>query len=209
MKRTKDYGLYYYKHDSQFFTTDPTHDHLGNIKQPYSYASSFFPGDAHVNLHAFADADFANNVDNRRSITGYVFFLAGAPLSWNCMTQHTTALSTMEAEYYAVCKAVQESLYLRMLFSEVGMKVQSPLIIREDNRACIAFSKDPGEHKRTKHIDYRHHFIREQVTQGEVVLEPVSTVDQIADIFTKAFDKTRFEFLRDHLVKSKKKVMKA
>ena len=69
------------------------------------------------------------------------------------MTQHTTALSTMDSEYYAICKSVQEALYLRMLFEEVGLRVDSPLVIREDNRACIAFSKDPGEHTRTKHID--------------------------------------------------------
>ena len=155
-----------------------------------------------MNLTGFSDADFANNIDDRRSITGYVFLLAGAPLSWNCQTQHTTALSTMESEYYAVCKAVQEALYLRMMFEETGLKVDSPLIIREDNKACISFSKDPGEHKRTKHIDYRHFFVRDQVNDGEVSLTHVSSENQLADIFTKSFDAQRFIFLRDHLVVS-------
>ena len=60
-----------------------------------------------VNLTGFSDADFAYNTEDRRSITGYVFLLAGAPPSWNCQTQHTTALYTEESEYYAICKAVQ------------------------------------------------------------------------------------------------------
>ena len=115
-----------------------------------------------------------------RSITGYLFLLAGAPLSCNCQTQHTTALYTMESEYYAVCKAVQEALYLRMMFEKTGLKVDSPLTIREDNKACISFSKDPGEHKCTKHIDYRHFFVRDQVNDGEVSLTHVSSENQLS-----------------------------
>ena len=109
----------------------------------------------------------------------------------------------MESEYYAVCKAVQEALYLRMMFEETGLKVDSPLIIKEDNKACISFSKDPGEHKRTKHIDYRHFFVRDQVNDGEVQLDHVPSEHQLADIFTKSFDSHRFIFLRNHLVVSR------
>ena len=81
---------------------------MADVKQPFAYASSYFPGNAKVNLPGFSDADFPNNIDDKVSITGYVFLLAGARLYWNCHTQHTTALSTMESEYYAVCMAVQE-----------------------------------------------------------------------------------------------------
>ena len=123
-------------------------------------------------------SNFANSVDDRRSITGYVFLLAGAPLSWNTMTQHTTALSTMESEYYAVCKTTQEALYLRMLCEESGMLVVRPLIIKEDSKSCISFSKDPGSHKRTKHIDYRHFFVREQVNSGDIMLDYIESVLQ-------------------------------
>ena len=74
----------------------------------------------------------------------------------------------MESEYYAVSKAVQEALYLRMMFKETGLKAHSPFIIREDNKSFITFSKDPGEYKRTKHIDYNHFFVLDQVHDGEV-----------------------------------------
>ena len=115
-----------------------------------------FLGTANVNLTRFSDADFANNIVDRWSITGYVSLLAGAPLSWNCQTQKTIALSTMESEFYAVCNAMQNALYLRMMFKETDLKIDNPMIIREDNKACISFSKNPGKYKRTKHIDHRH-----------------------------------------------------
>ena len=91
---------------------------IKDIKQAFSYTSSFYPGDAKVNVFGYSDAYYANNVDDRRSITGYVFVFAGARLSWNSMPQHSVAVSTMDAEYYAVCKATQEAIYLRMLFGE-------------------------------------------------------------------------------------------
>ena len=109
----------------------------------------------------------------------------------------------MESEYYAVCKTTQEALYLRMLCEESGMLVVRPLIIKEDNKSCIAFSKDPGSHKRTKHIDYRHFFVREQVNSGDIMLYIESDL-QFADLFTKAFDVRRFTYLRDQIVKSKR-----
>ena len=206
LKGTAEFGLHYHRNPTHYSSTYTytNRPRMTDVKLPFAYASNFFPGSAEVNLLGFSDADFANNVDDRRSITGYVFLLAGAPLSWNCQTQHTTALSTMESEYYAVCKAVQEALYLRMLLEESGLRVDSPLVIKEDNKACISFSKDPGEHKRTKHIDYRHFFVRDQVNDGEVLLDHVDSEHQLADVFTKSFDSKRFTFLRDHLVVSRR-----
>ena len=211
LKGTADYGLHYHKHNSNFYdiAKDCPAEHMSNIKQPFAYSSYYFPGSTTVNLTGYSDADFANNPDDRRSITGYVFILAGAPLSWCTQTQHTTALSTMESEYYAVCKTTQEALYLRMLCEETGIKVDRPLIIKEDNKSCISFSKDPGSHKRTKHIDYRHFFVRDQVNDGEIILDYVQSEFQLADIFTKAFDSKRFKFLRDQIVKSKREVLQS
>ena len=85
-----------------------------------------------------------------------MILVAGASMSWNCQTQLTTVQSTLEAECYAVCKAVHEALYLRVMFEEAGLKVDGPLVIRVDNKECILFLKDPVEHKRTNHINYRH-----------------------------------------------------
>ena len=94
-----------------------------------------------------------------------------------------------------------------MLFGEVGLRVDTLLVIRTDNRACIAFSKYPGKHKRTKHIDYRHFFVRDHVNDGKVLLEPIDSEYQLADIFTKSFAPKRFLFLRDHLVVSRATIL--
>ena len=209
LKGTSDYGLHYHKHHSHYLgqTMEKPKVNIADLKQPFSYTASHYPGDANIHLLGYSDADYANNVDDRRSVTGYVFVFAGAPLTWNSMTQHSVALSTMEAEYFAVCKAVQEAIYLRMLFEESGMKVDSPMVIKEDNMSCISFTKNPGEHGRTKHIDVRSCFVRQWVDYGELVLEPVPTKDQLADIFTKALDTRQFQFLRDHLVRPRSSVI--
>jgi hypothetical protein len=175
---------------------------MSDLKQPFSYASSHYPGDNNVHVFGYSDSDYANNVDDRRSITGYVFVFD----DWNSMTEHSVALSTMEAEYYAVCKATQEAIYLRMLFEESGMKVDSPLVIKEDNQACISFTKNPGDHTKTKHIDVRSCFVRQWVERGELELQGVDTTEQLADIFTKALEVRQFQFLRDHLVRSRSSV---
>ena len=65
-----------------------------------------------------------------------------------------------------------------MVFEEISFKVDSPIVIREDNKACISFSKDSGEHKRTKHIDYRQFFVRDQVNVGELSLKHVKYENQ-------------------------------
>ena len=132
---------------------------------------------------------------------------AGAPLTWNSINQHSVALSTMESEYFAFCKAAQEAIYLRMLLEETGISVKAPIVIKEDNQACIAFTKNPGDHMRTKHIDVRACFVRQWVEHGELVLEPIPTKEQLADIFTKALDVTQFRFLRDYLVRSRSSAM--
>ena len=114
--------------------------------------------------------------------------LAGAPISWQSRSQTTVALSSMEAEYMAACAATQESLWLAMLLEQMGIEVSKPIVLKEDNQACIDFSKNPGNHKRSKHIDCRYHFVRERVASGDIVLQWIPTTEQIADIFTKALD---------------------
>ena len=84
------------------------------------------------------------------------------------------------------------------------MLVDRPLIVKEDNKSCISFSKDPDSHKRTKHIDYRHFFVREQVNSGDIMFDYIESDLQLADLFTKAFDVSRFTYLRDQIVKSKR-----
>ena len=97
-----------------------------------------------MNVFSYSNAYYASNVDDRRSITGHVSVLAGELLSWNSMTQHSVALSTIDAEYYAECRATQEVIYLRMLFEELGMKVCGTLVFKQVKQVSSDFTKQPG-----------------------------------------------------------------
>jgi hypothetical protein len=68
-----------------------------------------------------------------------------------------------------------------------------------DNESVIKIAYNPYEHCRTKHIDIRHHFLREHVIKGDIVISHVGTNDQLADIFTKTLDEKRFYELRSEL----------
>ena len=151
-------------------------------------------------LKGFADADWATDKDTRRSVTGYVFELGGAAITWNSKLQPTVALSTSEAEYMAACAATQEAIHLRRLLGDLGFPQEGPTVILEDNMGCICMSENPVMHRRTKHIDIKFHFIREAVERGDVVLTFTSTSTQVADLLTKPLPKTRTQKLRDYIM---------
>ena len=127
--------------------------------------------------------------------------------------QVSVALSTMEAEYMGACAATQDAMWLKSLLRELGIGGENnttlilnedervePIILHEDNKACIAFSKNPGDHKRSKHIDVRYHFVRERVEAKDIELRYIKTTDQVADIFTKALARDQFIILRWQLM---------
>jgi hypothetical protein len=155
-----------------------------------------------LNPQIFADADYANDPDSRRSITGYTYLLAGAPISWQSRQQKSVALSTMEAEYMAACAATQEAMWLRMLLRDLGVGADEPMVLNEDNESCIAFSKGPADHRRSKHIDIRYHFVNEKIAEKEIVMKHIGTAIQIADMLTKSLPIIRFLELRKLLLGS-------
>ena len=153
-------------------------------------------------LSGYSDADWGANLDTRRSITGYVFYLAGGPISWKSKLQPTVALSTTEAEYMALTAAAQEAMSLRGLLSEFDIEASSPTLIYEDNKGAVAMSINPVLHQATKHISIRHHFIREKVVNNDVRLEYISTSRMLADALTKPLAYTLLERLRAALMGS-------
>ena len=148
----------------------------------------------------YADADWASDKETRRSVTGYLFILNGAAISWSSKLQPTVALSSSESEYMAACYAAQEAIYFRRLMRSLGFAQGEPTIIHEDNMGCIGMSENPILHQRSKHIDIRYHFLREAVSNGQVLLTFIPTAEQIADLLTKALPKARTQMLRDQVV---------
>jgi transposase InsO family protein len=151
-------------------------------------------------LKGYMDADWAADLNNRRSTTGYVFLMGGAAISWASKLQTTVSLSTAEAEYKAAAAATQEALYQRQLLADLGFKQEGPTVLYEDNTAAESLIKNPVLHQRSKHIDIKYHFIRERYQSGEIDVQHVSSKDQLADVLTKPLMRQPFELLRPRVM---------
>ena len=153
-----------------------------------------------LSVCAYADADWANDKSDRKSITGWVAKLNGDTISWASKKQRVVALSTCEAELYAEAAAMQEVLWLRGMLQELGLTVATGSTVFGDNQSAIAVSKNGVKGERTKHVDVKYHFVTETVAQGSVKLQWVPTADQEADIFTKALAAPVFDKFRKALM---------
>ena len=145
----------------------------------------------------YSDADWAGDREDRRSTSGYLFQIAGGPVSWKSRKQESVALSTAEAEYIALSSAAQETVWIRRLVTELGNEPEGPTTLMEDNQSSIAMAKNPQFHGRAKHIDIRHHFIRERVNEGDIQLVYCPTGDMIADMLTKGLNRYQLKNLMD------------
>lgn len=126
-------------------------------------------------------------MDTRRSTTGYIFKVYGGTIAWKSKRQPTVALSTTEAEYMASADAAKQAVWLRLLLEDIGLGLgDQALQLVNDNAGAIALSKNPVNHEKSKHIDMRHHFIREKVEDKTVSLAHVPSAENIADLLTKA-----------------------
>lgn len=141
-----------------------------------------------MDITAYADADWASNNIDRRSYTGYVFLLGKSIISWESKKQRTVALSSTEAEYMALSDTCKEALFIRkFLFEMLG--VMAKITILNDSQSAIKLCKNFMFHSRTKHIDIRHHFIKEIVNDGIVEVKYMSTNNMLADVLTKPLNK--------------------
>jgi hypothetical protein len=153
-------------------------------------------GSSNTEVVGYCDADYAGDVDTRRSTGGYVFIMNGAAITWQSKRQATVAASTTEAEYISAASAVKESLWLKQLLADLDMR-QGPVSIMADNQSAIKLLKNPVSSMRSKHIDVAHHFARERVARQEVAFVFVATDEQIADIMTKALPKYKHVYCCD------------
>ena len=170
------------------YSSKPTKQHWTALKRLLRYLKGttkygiLFSKEATSQCIGFSDADWAGDVSDRKSTSGYVFMLSGGAVSWSSKKQKCVALSTAEAEYVALSSASQESIWLRQLMTELGNPLEVPTLIFEDNKAAIAMTNNPTFHGRAKHIDIKFHFIRDQVSRGTIKLEYCPTDQMLADI---------------------------
>lgn len=151
-------------------------------------------------IFGFVDADWGGDEITRKSTTGYVFkAFDKCVITWNTRKQTSVATSSTEAEYMALYERVTEAIWLKSVLSSVNYDIVKPISIYEDNQSCMKIAQDPTNHKRTKHIDIKFHFIREQTQKQIITLKYVPTVDQLADAFTKAVPQVKFLQTRSDL----------
>lgn len=153
--------------------------------------------DTNVNLVGFSDADWAGDVNERKSTSGACFFLGNNLVSWFSRKQNCVSLSTVEAEYVSAGSCCSQLIWMKQMLGDYGLS-SNTLTMFYDNSSAIDISKNPVQHSRTKHIDIKYHF-RDLVEKDLICIKYVSTENQLADIFTKALDFERFSKLRKSL----------
>lgn len=137
-------------------------------------------------VEGYVDADWANCPIDRRSYTGYAFLLSGSPVAWESRKQRTVALSSTESEYMALTEATKQATYLRNFLLQIGFPETANIKIYCDNNSARKLAENPVYHSRTKHIDVRHHYVREALDQGILTVEHVPTTEMASDMLTKS-----------------------
>ncbi|GKB32587.1 retrovirus-related pol polyprotein from transposon TNT 1-94 [Tanacetum coccineum] len=178
----------------------PTVKHLKEVKRIFRYLRQsynmglWYPKDYGFELISYSDADHAGCKDDCKSTLGGLQFLGGKLVSWSSKKQDCTAMSTAEAEYVSLSACCAQVIWMRTQLLDYGYKYNRiPMYC--DSKSAIAISCNPVQHSKTKHIDIRYHFIKEHVEKGTVEIYFVGTEYQLADLFTKALPKERFEYL--------------
>ena len=154
-----------------------------------------------ITITAFSDSDWGGDRDGGKSTSGYCVFVNGNLISWMTKKQPTVALSSAEAEYMAAVEVVKEVMWLQQLLEEVHYKVKQPTEVFIDNQSAIAIAKDDVQHERTKHINIKYHFVKEEVKNENIKLIYIPTEKQRADIFTKALGANLFVKFRNEMMK--------
>ena len=146
-----------------------------------------------------SDADWASNAVDHKSILGYSFFFQGSLVSWSAVKQKLIALSSTEAEYYAMAHAFKEALWLCTFLGLLRFPVPHPFPILCDNQAACSLSNSSAVSARSKHIDIHHHFLRDHIQAGSFSTMWIPTEDMPADIFTKSLPSITFLHHREVL----------
>ena len=149
-----------------------------------------------VALRGYCDSDYAANLDNMKSQSGYIFTLYGTTISWKPNLQSVVALSTTEAEYISLTEAAKEALWLQGILQDFDIQ-QDGVEILCDSNSTICLAKHQMFHERSKHVDVRRHFIRDEVKKGMIKVVKVPTEENASDMLTKALPVSKFKYCLD------------
>ncbi|GJU30433.1 putative ribonuclease H-like domain-containing protein [Tanacetum coccineum] len=182
----------------------PLTSHLNAVKKIFKYLKGqpklglWYPKDSPFQLEAYSDSDYAGSHGDRKSTTGGCQFLGRRLISWQCKKQTIVATSSTEAEYVAAASCCAQVLWIQNQLLDYGFNFMNTKIFI-DNQSTICIVKNPVFHQRTKHIEIRHHFIRDANEKNLIQVLKIHTDDNVADLLTKAFDGPRFAYLVVHI----------
>jgi hypothetical protein len=186
------------------FLEEPREDHLVAVKKILRYVAGtcnwgLWFGQKKRNQAlstGFSDADFAGDVDGRKSTIGVIFFLANSPITWQSMKQKVVAQSSCESEYITATNATCQALWLARVLAEVQGSALSTPLLRVDNKSVIALIKNSVLHGQSKHIKVKYHLVRESTKNGRIKVEFIRSEEHLGDILTKPLGRVKFLELR-------------
>nr|GEU44141.1 copia protein [Tanacetum cinerariifolium] len=182
------------------FQEAPKTAHLEAVKGIFQYIKGTmhlglcYPKGTGTKTVVYADSDHAGDYVDRKSTSGICTFVGCCLTSWFSKKQTALTISTTEAEYVSARKACQQALWMKQALIDYNIQLDDVQIMC-DNKGAINLSKNPMQHSHTKHIEIRHHFLRNNVQKGHISIEKVSSVDNIADILTKPLKRESFNYL--------------
>ena len=183
----------------------PSKDHISAVVRILRYLKSspgrglMFTKNQHLHIDGYTDADWAGNITDRKSTSGYFTFVGGNLVTWRSKKQKVVALSSAEAEFKGVAKRLCELLWLKRLLEEIECSSQDTMNLFCDNKAAIAIAHNPVQHDRTKHVEVDRHFIKQKLEDKVIQFPFVKSEDQLADILTKAASSKIFHNSLDKL----------
>jgi hypothetical protein len=162
------------------------------------YLGLWYPKGAHFELIGYSDVDYAGCKVDRKSTSETCQFVGRSLVCWSLKKQNFVALSTAKAEHVAARSYCAQLLWMRQTLKDYGYTLNHVLLLC-DSESAIKFPYNPCEHSRTKHIDIRHHFLRDHAIKGDIVISQVRTNEQLVDIFIEPLDERRFREVRSEL----------
>lgn len=187
------------------FMSSPTELHMQAVKRVPRYLNDttdlgiMYKRNGNEKLEAYTDSDFAGDLDDRRSTSGYVFMLSTGAVSWSSKKQPVVSLSTTKAEFIAAAYCACQGVWMRRILEKLGHTKHGSTTVYCDNSSTIKLSRNPVLHGRSKHIDVRFHFLRDLTRDGILELVHCNSQNQIADIMTKPLKLEVYVKLRELL----------
>ena len=197
--------LSYAVHVLSQFMQNPNVEHMDAARRVLRYIKGspgqglLLKANSSLQVQAYCDSDWGACPLTWHSLTGYFVTLGGSPVSWKTRKQTVVSRSSAEAEYLSMAATTSELVWLKSLLASLGVFLSEPMKLYCDSQAAIHIAKNPVFHERTKHIEIEFPFVREKIHSGDLEVLYVSTKQQPADIFTKAFGRDQFRYLRSKL----------